>query len=163
MWVGCLVNKSPLMALSPLLSAVAESTAAGPAPPNVTLTCAVLVSGGVANLASLNAFRDSLVTSLIQANTNTEFHLFFYVRLPADISKDLLEHELKPIGNSSVWVHRIVLEDEQNTKTESEIRVDHPHYSYSAPFEFNQVRAHRIERQRASHRPLVDVDSGCAS
>ena len=102
------------------------------------MTTAVLISGGVSNLASLRAFRDSLITNLIGKSEDVEFHLFFYVRLPSDMDKEELDQELKRTGSDRVWIHRITIEDESNTKNEAQIRVDHPHYNYSAPFEFNQ-------------------------
>ena len=103
-----------------------------------TFSSAVLVSGGVANVGSLRAFRDSVVTNLIDSSEDVEFHLFFYVRLPAEMSQEVLERELKSMSSARVWLHRIVLDDDHHTKSEAQIRVDHPHYSYSAPFEFNQ-------------------------
>ena len=87
------------------------------------MTTAVLISGGVSNLASLRAFRDSLITNLIGKSEDVEFHLFFYVRLPSDMDKEELDQELKRTGSDRVWIHRITIEDESNTKNEAQIRV----------------------------------------
>ena len=59
------------------------------------MTTAVLISGGVSNLASLRAFRDSLITNLIGKSEDVEFHLFFYVRLPSDMDKEELDQAVR--------------------------------------------------------------------
>ena len=113
---------------------------------------AVCVSGGVASTKSLRAFVDSFRELCIDATPGGEFHFFFFVRLPSDLTAETLHTELNALTElsssssvasrghepPSVWLHRVVVEDENNGKDEAAIRVDHPHYDYQAPFKFNQ-------------------------
>lgn len=54
------------------------------------------------------------------------------------MDKEHVEVELKLLSSPRILLHRITTEGESNSKSEADVRIDHPHYSYSAPFEFNQ-------------------------
>ena len=58
--------------------------------------------------------------------------------LPKSLTEERLNEMVASVKAEHVWLRRICVENDSNSKNHEAILLDHPHYAYEAPFAFNQ-------------------------